>query len=388
MNDLFWLTIFLFIVAAALRSELFFYLLYVVVGLQVLARVWLRQGTRSLSWHRRAPVAAFPGEPLTVELEVKNSSVLPIPWVALQESIPPTLHNPPIIREVVSLRGGERHVFTYTLIGRQRGYYRLGPLSLRTGDVLGLGEHSVAGDANNGLTIYPTILPLAELGLPASLPYGTLATKQRLFSDPARPAGVRPYHPSDGVRGIDWKTTAHAGFPQVRRYQPAIALETLIGLAFSRGEYGGRYIYDYMERALVVAASIAVYLAARSQPIGFVTTGRDPATNIAAPVIRIAAGHPHLIHILGTLGRLEPTTHGDLAALLLQASAHLSWGSTIVMITGQRGVELLTALLPLKQRGFNVALIMIEPTPDELALPRRHGITAFGIWRDGRPSPN
>src|SRR5436853_2870523 len=92
MNDLFWLTILLFIVAAVLRSELFFYLLYVIVGLQVLARVWLRQGARKLSWRRRTPIAAFPGELLTVELELKNGGLLPLPWLAIHESLPPALH--------------------------------------------------------------------------------------------------------------------------------------------------------------------------------------------------------------------------------------------------------------------------------------------------------
>jgi len=387
MNDLFWLTIFLFIVAAALRSELFFYLLYVIVGLQLLARLWLRRGVQRLSWRRRAPVAAFPGEELTVELELTNNGLLPVPWLALHESLPPALRNPPMIREVFSLSAGERRAFSYTIVSRQRGYYKLGPLTLRTGDVLGLGERAMTGDRPDALTIYPPILPLAELGLPASLPYGTLAANQRLFSDPARPIGVRPYQAADGVRRIDWKTTAHAGAPQVRRYQPAIALETLIALAFSREEYGGRYSYDLMERALVAAASIAAYLVARRQPIGFCTTGRDPATGGPAAPLPVASGRAHLIEVLGTLGRLEPATQGALPPLLWSAGAHLGWGSTVVVITGQRGTDLVAALLPLKRRGLNVALILTEPTADELGLPRKHGIGTFGLWRDGRPSP-
>ena len=65
MNELFWLTLLLFVIAAALRSELFFYLLYVLVGLQVLARLWLRRDVKQLSWRRRAPLTAFPGEHTT-----------------------------------------------------------------------------------------------------------------------------------------------------------------------------------------------------------------------------------------------------------------------------------------------------------------------------------
>jgi uncharacterized protein (DUF58 family) len=356
-----------------------------VVGLQVLARLWLRQGVRSVAWQRRAPTAAFPGEQLTVELELKNSSLLPIPWLALHESIPPALHSPPMIREIVSLGAHERRVLSYTIVGRQRGYYRLGPLSLRTGDVLGLNERIISSDERDALTIYPSIVPLSELGLPASLPYGTLAANQRLFSDPARPAGVRPYQATDGVRRIDWKASAHAGTPLVRRYQPAIALETLIGLAFTREEYGQRYSYDTMERALTAAASIAAFLVDRGQSIGLCATGYDPATGISAPALPVGSGRAHLIEVLGMLGRLEPATAGNLPALLLRAGGRLGWGSTVVVITGQRGVDLLAALLPLRQRGLNIALIMTEPTPEDLGLPHRHGITTFGLWRDGRP---
>jgi uncharacterized protein (DUF58 family) len=385
MNDLFWLTIVLFVVAAALRSELFFYLLYVIAGLQVLTRLWLRRSVRHLTWRRRAPTTAFPGERAPVEIELTNTGLLPLPWLTLTESLPPALHNPPTIREVLSLGAGERRVLTYTLMGQRRGYYKIGPLSLRTGDVLGLEERGLTGSESDALTIYPPILSLADLGLPAALPYGTLATTQRLFSDPARPIGVRPYQAADGIRRIDWKTTAHAGAAYVRRYQPAIALETLIALAFSREEYGDRYAYDIMERALVAAASIAAHLIERRQPVGLCTTGRDPATGEQAMPLPVAPGRGHLITVLGALGRLELATQGDLPTLIGRAATNLGWGSTVVVITGQRGTGLVAALLPLKRRGLSVALIMTDPTPDELGLPRKHGITAFGLWRDGRP---
>ncbi len=97
MNDLFWLTILLFIVAVALRSDLFFYLLYVVVGLQVLSRLWLRRSAGHLRWRRRTPSAAFPGERVTVELELNNDGLLPLPWLSISESLPPSMHSPPMI---------------------------------------------------------------------------------------------------------------------------------------------------------------------------------------------------------------------------------------------------------------------------------------------------
>lgn len=385
MNNLFWLTIILFVIAAILRSELFFYLLYVLVGLQVLARLWLNRGAKRLSWRRAAPTAAFQGEQLTIELEVRNNSLLPMPWLSLHESIPSTLRTPPSLREVLSLGAGERRILHYTVVGRQRGYYRLGPLTLRTGDVLGLGERSLHANTIDALTIYPRVLPLHELGLPATLPYGTLAAQQRLFTDPARPSGVRPYQPADGVRRIDWKSSARLDTPMVRRYQPAIALETLIALAFSREEYSSRLAYDMMERALIAAASIAAHLNERGQPIGFCTTGLDAATNVPSGHIAVGNGRAHFIQILSALGRMEMSQQGDLPAVIGRTATQLGWGSTLVVVTGQRGSGLVAALLPFRRRGLNIALVMVEPTPEELALPRAHGITSFGLWRDGRP---
>jgi uncharacterized protein (DUF58 family) len=386
MRDLFWLSLLLFIVAVVLRSDLFFYLLYVVIGLQVIAWLWLRRNTKGLHWERQSPVAAFPGEAIPVEIRLRNEGVLPMPWLSITENIPATMHTPPQIREVVSLGAGKSHVMRYTLVGRRRGLYQIGPLSIQTGDVLGLNEQTLNSNDQNTITIYPTILSLAELGLPASLPYGTLATNTRLFSDPARPIGVRPYQSSDGVRRIDWKTTAHAGEPQVRRYQPAISLETLIALAFSNEEYDTRYKFDVMERALVAAASIAAHLSERRQPIGLCTTGIDPLHNDVAKPLPIGTGRAHLIEVLATLGRLDYASKGSLPELLNQAGMRLSWGSTVVIITGQRGRALVEQLLPLKRRGLNIALIITEPTSADLGLPRQHGFATFGLWRDGRPS--
>jgi uncharacterized protein (DUF58 family) len=290
-----------------------------------------------------------------------------------------------MIREVVSLAPRERRVIRYVLSGRRRGYYRIGPLTLQTGDVLGLGERPLGSEERSALTIYPAILPLADLGLPAALPYGTLAATRRLFADPARPAGVRPYQPADGVRRIDWKASAHAGQALVRRQQPAIALETLVALAFTRAEYGGGFAYDSMERSLTAAASILAHMANLRQPFGLCASGRDPASERAAGAIPIGSGRAHLMAALGLLGRLEAAPEGALLPELRRAAAGLGWGSTIVIVSGQPVADLLPDAIALRRRGLHVALVLPEAAPDDLALPRRHGIAAFAIDRQGRP---
>jgi uncharacterized protein (DUF58 family) len=392
MNDLFWLTIILFIVAAALRSELFFYLLYVLVGLQVLARLLVSRSAQRLTWQRSAPSALFQGETAEVRLEVSNGTLLPLPWLSIDERVPPTLRAGASVREVVSLGAGERRVLRYNLHAARRGYYQLGPLSLNTGDVLGLRERSMQSEESAGLTVYPTVLPLAALGLPAALPFGTLPTSASLFNDPARPAGVRPYQRGDDPRRIDWKSSARVlaappgagGQPLlVRRSDPAIALETVVALAFGTDEYG-RFAYDDMERAVTAAASIAAHLSALRQPVGFATTGRDPRSGASPVTLPVATGREHLLEILGALGRIEPAAEGNIAALLNGMGALGGWGSTVVVVAGG-DAALIEHLLPLRRRGLNVALVLANDEPATLGLARRHGMAAYGLGRDGRP---
>jgi uncharacterized protein (DUF58 family) len=299
--------------------------------------------------------------------------------------VPPTLLTPPSVRRVVSLGARERRVVRYTVQGQRRGLYRLGPLRLRTGDVLGLREQPLAAAKDDSLVIFPRVLPLAELGLPAALPFGARPAPRSLFTDPARPIGIRDYQAGDAMRQIDWKSSARVGALQVRRHQPAIARETLLALAFSRAEYPSRYSYDALERAVVAAASIAADLLGRGQPVGLCTSGADPISGGQAAPIAPASGRGHLIVLLRLLGRLEAPATGDISVPLSRAGAGLSWGSTVVLVALRAGPELIERLIPLRRRGLLVALVLIDGTPEELALAQRHGIRAYIVSRSGAP---
>lgn len=385
MANLRLLTLLILVLAAALRSEIFFYLLYVLVGLQLAAWAWVRVAARSLRWSRRLPAAAFPGEPVEVTLVLRNESLLPIPWLDLHESLPPALRMPPSVRQVLALGAREERSFAYTLQSRRRGLYRIGPLLLRTGDALGLFERPLAAGAIDHLVVYPQVLPLPELGLPAALPFGARPSAGSLFTDPARPIGVRSYQPGDGVRRIDWKSSARAGALQVRRHEPAIARETLIALAFSRAEYPGRFLFDELERAVVAAASLAADLVARGQPVGLCTSGHDPLAPGPAATIAPGGGRAHLIEVLRLLGRLEAPPAGEIATTLDRAAAGLGWGCTVVLVAAGGGAALLERLLPLRRRGLHVALVLVEGSADDVALARRHHIACYLVSRSGAP---
>lgn len=385
MADLRLLTLILLAIAALLRSEIFFYLLYVLIGFQVVAWFWVRTAVRRLRWRRELPEAAFPGETIPISLHIANDSLLPVPWLMLYESLPATLHPPPGIRRVLALGANADRRLTYSVQAGRRGLYSIGPLRLQTGDVFGMREQPLAGGAADTLTIFPEVVPLPELGLPAALPFGAQPLKQSLFTDPARPGGVRNYQPGDPPRQVDWKSSARVGSLQVRRHEPAIARTTLIALAFSRAEYPVRYVYDSLERAIVTAASIAADLSARRQPVGLCTSGVDPLAQQQATPIAPDTGRGHIIAILKLLGRLEVAAEGDVDTQLNTAAAGLGWGATVVIVGVGIGVERLERLIALRRRGLQVALVLVEGAAADIALARRHGIAVYLVDRSGVP---
>jgi uncharacterized protein (DUF58 family) len=223
----------------------------------------------SVIWRRNGALAhgdrAFPGESVPVELRLRNTGWLPIPWVEVYDSLPVDLITPPFYREVVTLKSKEEQRFTYTLTCYKRGYYTLGPLSLQTGDVLGVAPDLSCRSQGEYLIVYPRVTPLDKLGLPTHSPLAQLPAPTPLFEDPTRVVGVRPYIAGDSPRHLHWTATANTGQLLVKRYQPAIARESLICLDLDMNNYSPRRLYDATELAIVAGASIANHIVNRER---------------------------------------------------------------------------------------------------------------------------
>ncbi len=376
----------LLILAALLRIDFFFTILYLFGGAYILARLWAGQMLKHLAVNRTMLERAFPGEHVAVTLTFKNLSYLPVPWLLFNEAMPATLATPPFLREVTFLKGKARQTVQYSLKPRQRGYYQIGPLLLESGDLLGLTRRVTGRLEPAQLIVYPKVLPLTRLRLPTHSPQVALATPTPLFQDPSRIIGVREYVPGDNPRHIHWPASAAVGQVLVKQFQPAIARDAAIFLDLHRADYAERRAQAdvAIELAIVVAASLANHMVTVEKlPVGLSAAGFDPLSqgqgHFHLPPRKDAG---HLMEILEVLARLEGTDDPDFARRLRSASAQLSWGNTIVVITGSESPELLESLLLLKQVGFPVALVLVQPAGyayRQSKLAGEMGITLFRI---------
>lgn len=353
------LMVILLFVAALVREDFVFTLLYLLAGAFALGRWWSRKALESLQVKRRYAERAFLGEEVDVTLELYNPSLLPVVWVRLHESLPVELAVPSFFRRVVSLGPRERVQLHYQLRARKRGYYPIGPLNLQSGDLLGLAEQSVCEWGPDYLTVYPRIVPLVNLRLPSHSPMGTLRHHEPVFEDPTRVIGKRDYLAGDSLRRIDWKASAATGRLQVKKYEPSISLETSIFLNLNANEYEQKARHQATELAIVVAASIATWVESKKQSIGLVTNGKDLLAR-DAPVHQLAPrkGRGHLMRILEVLARIQMTETCPFAQVMRPFISHLSWGTTIVLVTGQVDEELFEELFQARRSGLDAMLVL------------------------------
>lgn len=388
MRNFILFTLILFALAALLRIDFFFNIFYLFMAVYMASRFWTRRTLKNLKVTRNFPGRAFLGERLTVALTVENNGRLPVPWLLINEVFSSVLSSPPFFRRVLSLGSHRRQTFEYELMARRRGYYELGPLRVETGDLLGINRGMSGEVAPDHLIVYPKIVPMARLRLPAHSPQVILPTPLPLFHDTSRLIGVKDYVPGENPRYIHWPATATHGRVLVKRFETAIARDNIIFLNLNQPSYGraGQASVS-IELAIVTAASLAHAIVNREDlPVGLYTTALDPLAGevryFEQPPNR---GQAHLMQLLEILARVEGADLAeDFAAQVQHQAVHLSWGCTLVIITGTETPELLQTLLLLKRSGFKVVLVLAQPVAYMYPQSTPSRVLGLPVYRIGR----
>jgi uncharacterized protein (DUF58 family) len=365
MHNLFWAVLILFLIASLLRLDWVYYLVYVVGGVWIVSHWGVRRSFRKLDLRREMLYNAFLGEKIPVRLRLTNRAWLPMPWLMVEDRVPLDLKEMDSYRSVLSVGSLAQLDHSYTLYAKRRGYYTVGPLTLTTGDLFGFAEATWQEQSPVYVTVYPEVLPLHKLGLPSRSPFGTLSSRQRIFEDPNRMAGVRSYASGDSMRRIHWKASAHEDTLLVKKFQPAIALNVTIILDLNREAYPLNGAIGASEWAIVVAASVASYVVGQRQPIGLISNGLDSVSEKVTQAIPMRQGQGQLITILTALARIQLHDFGqELSAWLPRRIADLEWGATLIVITPQLDEKALWTLHEAYRRGSNVVVMIVTPQPN------------------------
>jgi len=398
-------TIALLALGLVFQLSLLIYAMYVLLGVLLLSRVFTRVWTDAIEARRFGDDEALEiGSSLEIKVAARNTGRLAIPWLLMEDSLPrgAMTETPHHLKAeggrltLARLAPGETKVLSYRIQFLMRGYYQLGPLLVETGDVFGLHRRFRVMTEPLFAQVPPRIVALQGYNLSSRRPIGEIRLAHRLFEDPTRISGVRPYQHGDPLNRIHWRATARTGQLQSREYESSCVAGATFILDFHTRSFFGPTAVGSVELAAVAVASLANAVCLMGQQMGFVSNGRDAAdrireegwradfltrndarTRAAEPrentrlrpvLLKAAKGEDQLAKILATLARLELTDGLDFAAMIREAAHNISRDTTVVAVLGTVTQEIAAALGDVARRGLLVTAIVVsmemEAVPD------------------------
>ncbi len=277
---------------------------YLLVATVVLSYLYSRTINRGLRVERESKILrTYLMDHVTVRVRITNRSFLPLPYLAVTDN-PGSLYAGDENSKLITLRARETAELVYVIKGMNRGAYRIGPLTTRFTDPLGI--YPIASTIHNEarLIVYPRIYPI-DLPVHRGLPAGSVATTSRIYEDPTRYRSVREYVPGDEIRKVNWKASARLGELHSTEWLPTINVPVMIILNLTASTFTRRNRYAHTERTIDATASLVHHLAQRGQEVGLVTTGViKESIDRTMPWIDVGRGMQHAIGILETLAQI------------------------------------------------------------------------------------
>lgn len=343
------------------------------LGLALLAHLWTRASSRGLDCRfALARRRAFPGETIPLTATAANRRWLPI-WLLAEIPAGGLADDPavPAVSAESGLLWYQRTDFHWQLTARQRGVYRVGPLHLAFGDLLGFFTRQAENGETQEVLVYPRLVALHPLTLPRRDFFGVPGPDSPV-QDPIHILGTRDYRHGGPARHIHWKATARHHRLQEKIFEPTVQEKVL--LLVDTAGFAAPETKDAFEKLVETAASAAAWLDERGCAVGLATNGRMAGGGQA--VLPVARAPQQLTALCEAFARLLPQPETDLVTLLRERLT-LPWGATCLCFTLAIDAQARAVREHLGRHRTPVRFVVVRRTPAEADRREAEGA---GVW--------
>lgn len=347
--------------------------LLVVLGI---SWVWSRVSLHRLGFSRSLSLDRVrAGEWISEELTLRNYALVPKLWVECRDhSSLPWYRAGRVV--TLSSKGESRWVTQAQC--RERGRFRLGPVSIRSGDPLGLFQIEKLLPATHELIVYPIALDVSDVPLPAANMSGGRSTNRNMAIAAHTISGLREYVPGDPLNQISWSATARRGQMMVKEFDPDPTSDVWVlvdlGGALDRqpvhwghsselleGEPSPGFLDDAEETMIALAASIAERALNEGRKVGLLINREMP--------IRLEPDNSQRqwFRIFETLALATAFGERSLSEAIFADARKFSRTSGLVVVTASSSRDWVVAAQALVQRHVPVTAVVVEGALDESA---------------------
>jgi uncharacterized protein (DUF58 family) len=336
------------------------------------------------------------GEDVEATLELRSE--LPVERLEVLLVIPSGLETHSPSPQLLRLDLDERREVEVPLRCAHWGAYLVGEVYVRAQDRFGVLVYEQSFDLRRPLKVYPRGEALEKLLRPLETQSWTGTQTPRTRGDGIEFADLRPFVAGDRIRRINWRATARRGEPWVNETHPERNADVVIFLdTFAEARNGGAGTLDL---AVQAAGSLAAHYIRAKDRVGLVSFGG------LLNWLTASSGIVQLYRILDSLLDAEIFLSYAWKEIDILPVRTLPPRALVVALTPLLDERSVRALLDLRARGVDLAVVEISPVPfvepgrgelDELAfrlwLMRREALRAsflrLGVpvaeWRQGVP---
>ncbi|MGN6170394.1 MAG: DUF58 domain-containing protein [Solirubrobacteraceae bacterium] len=253
------------------------------------------------------------------------------------------------------------------------GAYDLGALRARATDRFGLIRYELSGATFGRLRALPSRETLRLLLAPLELQATTGSRVARDRGEGIEFAENRPFLPGDRLRRINWRLTARRGTPYVSERHPERNADVILFLD-TFAEVGGAGGRGTLASAVRAATSLAAAYLARKDRVGAVGFGGMLIG------VRPRLGLEQLYQIIDSLLGSEVIFSYAQKDVSFVPRRMLPPKALVIGISPLLDDRYINALLDLRARGFDLAVVEVSPEPFAAPSARRSGEMAYRLW--------
>ena len=293
------------------------------------------------------------GEPVEALLELRAGNA--VPRLEMLFDLPHGLATEAPNPRVMRLLPDERPELAYPLRCERWGAYLVGDFLLRAQDRFGLLVFEQQLALPRPLKVYPRGEEVQRLLRPLETQAFAGSQTPRVRGDGIEFADLRPFVPGDRIRRINWRATARRGEPWVNETHPERNTDVVIFLdTFAEARDGASGTLDL---AVEAAGSLAAHYIEEKDRVGLVAFGG------VLNWLTVSTGIVQLYRVLDSLLDAEiflSYAWKDIDVLPVRTLPPRALVLALTPLLDDRSVR---ALIDLRARGFDLAVIEISPVP-------------------------
>ena len=326
---------------------------------------WVRVGRRALTKVGQV------GQTLEEEFRITNLSRFPKLWTEFRDLSDLPGHQASRVLGLIPPK--QWRGWKASTMCMDRGRFHLGPISVRSGDPLGIYQMQRTIDIVNPLLVYPITYELHSFPLPIGFLPGGDAQRRRTHYITTNAAGVREYAYGDSINRIHWGLTARRQRLIVKEFELDPMSNLWIALDLQQAtqvlaEDGALADIsqaspglppglppDTLEYAVSTAASAAKYFLRQDMGVGLIAHG------LHREVLPTDRGERQLAKLMEMFAVVRAQGVLSFGAVLDKELPQVGRGATIIAISASPDVSWAVAIQRATRSGLRVVALVIDP---------------------------